>query len=117
MSVVAATGLARVLGRSPCRNTGRSSVGKSVTATGGEPAAGSGQRVSCASPVVPDHRHGCIAEVGRHQNDGCLDSDRRSTVVDSASLHTAFSRHEIAHRETETATAEPGATAPYRAKT
>src|SRR5216683_5102444 len=61
MSVVAATGLARVLARSPCRNAGRSSLGKSVTATGGEPAVGSGQRVSCASPVVSDHRHGCAA--------------------------------------------------------
>src|SRR5260370_40683813 len=61
MSVVAATGLARVLGCSPGRNTGRSCLGKSVTATGGEPAARSGQRVSCASPVVPEHRDGCAA--------------------------------------------------------
>jgi len=44
-------GLHEFLGCSPGRNTGRSSLGKSVTATGGEPAAGSGQRVSCASPV------------------------------------------------------------------
>ena len=59
---------------------------------------------------------GGAGKVGRHQNDRCLDSHGRSTLVDSAALHTAFSRHEIAHRETEIATAEPAATAAYREK-
>src|SRR6266853_2627789 len=61
MSVVAATGLAGVVGCSPCRIARRRPLGKSVAATGGEQTAGSGQRVSRASPVVPDHRHGCVA--------------------------------------------------------
>jgi hypothetical protein len=60
---------------------------------------------------------GGAGKVGRHQNDRCLDSYGRSTLVDSASLHTACSRHEIANRETEIAAAQPAATAPYRAKT
>src|SRR5713226_8870435 len=61
--------------------------------------------------------HGGAGKVGRHQNDRCLDSHGGSTLVDSASLHTACSRHEIAHRETEIAAAEPAATAPCGAKT
>src|SRR6266478_2543754 len=36
---------------------------------------------------------GGAGKVGRHQNDRCLDSHGGSTLVDSASLHTAFSRH------------------------
>src|SRR2546427_6195922 len=59
---------------------------------------------------------GGAGKVGRHQNDRCLDSHGGSTLVDSASLHTAFSRREIAHRETEIATAEPAATASCGAK-
>ena len=38
-------------------------------------------------------------------------------MVDSAALHTAFSRHQAADRETEIAAAEPAATTPSRAKT
>src|SRR3984957_3017345 len=53
---------------------------------------------------------------GRHPKDRCLDSDRRSTVVNSAALYTAFSRHQATHRETENAFAQPTATAPCCAK-
>jgi len=41
--------------------------------------------------------HGGAGEVGRNQNDRCLDSHGRSTLVDSAALHAAFSRHEATH--------------------
>src|SRR5207249_7901462 len=60
--------------------------------------------------------NGGAGEVGRHQNDRCLDSDRRSTVVDSAALYTASSRHQATHREAEIAFAQPTATAPRCAK-
>ena len=59
---------------------------------------------------------GGAGKVGRHQNDRCLDSDRRSTLVDSAALYTAFSRHQATHREAEIAFAQPTATAPCYAK-
>ena len=38
-------------------------------------------------------------------------------MVDSAALHTTFSRRQATHREVEIAVAEPAATAPGRAKT
>src|SRR6202035_3248222 len=60
--------------------------------------------------------HGGAGEIGRNQNDRCVDSYGRSTLVDSAALHTAFARHQATHRETEIAVAEPAATAPCRAK-
>src|SRR5229473_5536269 len=41
--------------------------------------------------------YGGAGKVGRHQNDRCLDSHGRSTLVDSAALHAAFSRHEATH--------------------
>src|SRR5713101_9601696 len=56
-------------------------------------------------------------EVGRNQNDRCVDSYGRSTLVDSAALHTAFCRHQGADREAEIAVAEPATTAPGGAKT
>ena len=46
-----------------------------------------------------------------------MDSHGRSTLVDSAALHTTFPRHQAAHREAEIAAAKPAATAPGRAKT
>ena len=61
-------------------------------------------------------RGGGAGEVGRNPNDRRLDSDRRSTVVDSAALHATFLRHQAAHREAETGVAEPTATAPHCAK-
>src|SRR6266853_5503713 len=64
MSVVAATGPGSILGYSSQRIARRSPLGKSVATTGGEPAAGSGQRVSCTSPMVLDHRYGCAAGNG-----------------------------------------------------
>ena len=39
-----------------------------------------------------------------------------STVVDSAALYTAFSRHQATHREAEIAFTQPTATAPCCAK-
>src|SRR5438445_2443109 len=42
---------------------------------------------------------GGAGKVGRHQNDRRLDSDRRTTAVDSGALYTAFSRHQATHRE------------------
>src|SRR2546425_6740013 len=59
---------------------------------------------------------GGAGKVGRHQNDRCVDSYGRSTLVDSAPLYTAFSRHQAAHREAEIAFAQPTATAPCCAK-
>src|SRR5713101_2587353 len=59
---------------------------------------------------------GSAGKVGRNQNDRCLDSDRRSTVVDSAALYTAFSRHQATHQEAEIAFAQSTATAPCGAK-
>ncbi len=38
--------------------------------------------------------------------------DGRSTMVDSATLHATFYRHQDTHREVEIAVAEPAATAP-----
>src|SRR5260370_3799190 len=64
MRVVAATGLARVLGHSPGGIARRGCLGKSVATFGGESTAGSRQRVSGASPVVSEHRHGCTAGNG-----------------------------------------------------
>src|SRR5258705_4037996 len=40
-------------------------------------------------------------EVGRNQNDRCVDSYGRSTLVP---LYTAFSRHQAAHRKAQTGT-------------
>src|SRR5882762_1623435 len=59
---------------------------------------------------------GGVRKVSRNQNDRCVDSYGRSTVVDSAALHATFRRHQAAHRKTKTAAAESAATAPGRAK-
>src|SRR5487761_1130728 len=72
-----------------------------------------------ASPVVARpgvDTYSSAGEVGRNPNDRRLDSDRRSTVVDSAALHTAFSRRQATHRKTEAGVAEPAAAAPHSAK-
>src|SRR2546430_12771582 len=54
-------------------------------------------------------------QIGRNKY-RCVDSYGRSTVVDSAALHTAFSRHQAAHRKAEIRTAKPAATQPCGAK-
>jgi hypothetical protein len=70
-----------------------------------------------SSPLAACSRvdvHGGAGEVGRKQNDRCVDSYCRSTLVASGSLHTACPRHEATHREAEIAFAQPAATAPCR---
>ena len=57
---------------------------------------------------------GGAGEVGRDPNDRHLDPYCRSTLVDSATLHTTCLRYQAAHREVETGVAEPAATAPQR---
>src|SRR5712691_2551040 len=55
-----------------------------------------------ASPVAARPRvdaYSGVGEVGGNQNDRCVDSYGRSTLVDSAPLHTTFSRHQTAHRK------------------
>ena len=53
--------------------------------------------------------YGGTGEVGRHQNERCVDSYGRWALVDAAALHPAFSRHEAIDRETEIALAQPTA--------
>src|SRR5271169_1308464 len=68
-----------------------------------------------ASPVAARPRvdaYRSAGEVGRNQNDRCVDSHGRSTLVDATPLYTAFSRHQAAHRKAATGTAEPAATPP-----
>src|SRR6202790_292400 len=72
-----------------------------------------------ASPVAARPRvdaYCSAGEVGRNPNDRCVDPYCRSTLVDSAPLHTTFSRHQAAHRKAKTGTAEPAATPPCGAK-
>ena len=69
-----------------------------------------------AAPVAARPRvdaHGGAGEVSRNANDRRLDSDGRSTLVDSAALHATLRRHQAAHRKTETEVAEPTSTAHY----
>src|ERR1700694_4238248 len=52
-----------------------------------------------ASPVAARpgvDTDGGVRKVSRNQNDRCVDSYGRSTMVDSAALHTACSRHQAA---------------------
>ncbi len=56
---------------------------------------------------------GGVEKASRNPNDRRLDSYGRSPLVDSAALHAAFRRHQVAHREAETEVAEPTATANY----
>src|SRR5271169_2909776 len=72
-----------------------------------------------ASPVAARPRvdaYSSAGEVGGDQNDRCVDSYGRSTLVDSAPLYTTFPRHQAAHRKAEARTAEPATTPPYGAK-
>jgi hypothetical protein len=57
-----------------------------------------------------------VGEASGNQNDRCVDSYGRSTLVDSAPLHTTFPRHQTAHRKAATGAAEPAATASCGAK-
>src|SRR5664279_4835386 len=71
-----------------------------------------------AAPLVARPRvdpHSGAGETGRNPNDRRLDSDGRSTLVDSAALHAAFLRRQAANREAETEVAEPTSAANYPA--
>src|SRR5271167_2666946 len=72
-----------------------------------------------AAPVAARSRvdaHGSAGKTGRNPNDRRLDSDGRSTLVNSAALHATLRRHQAAHRETETGVAQPAVTAPHWAR-